>query len=140
MSGYLIDTNVISEFLRPLCNERVRIWMEGVDREQLFVSVVTLGEFRKGLGVLPAGARRERLREAITDHLPAWFGTRILPVTQPIAECWGEFEAKRQLMGRPLNVPDAQIAATAFLHRLTLVTRNSKDFQDLGVALFDPWV
>lgn len=67
------------------------------------------------------------------------FAGRILPVTQAIAECWGEFEAKRQLMGRPLNVPDGQIAATALLHGLTLVTRNTKDFEGLGVAMLNPW-
>ncbi len=76
----------------------------------------------------------------LTIDMQLMFAGRILPVTQPIAECWGEFEAKRQLKGRPLNVPDAQIAATAFFHGLTLVTRNIRDFQDFGVALFDPWV
>lgn len=67
------------------------------------------------------------------------FSGRILPMTQVIAERWGVLEAERQLMGRPLHVPDAQIAATALHHGLTLVTRNVKDFEGLGLSVFNPW-
>ena len=77
--------------------------------------------------------------QALAVLIPSWFAGRILPMTQAIAERWGVLEGQRQLAGRPLNVPDCMIAATALEHGLTLVTRNVKDFADLGVVLLNPW-
>lgn len=139
MSGFLVDTNVISEALRPLPDARVVSWTQSVAKEFLFLSVVSFGELRKGLTIMPPGARRSQLTQAIEELLPEWFAGRVLPITQTIAERWGVLEGQRQLIGRPLHVPDAQIAATALEHGLTLVTRNVKDFDALGLAILNPW-
>ena len=88
---------------------------------------------------MPVGARRSHLTTSIEELVEAWFSGRILPLTQSIAERWGVLEGKRQLVGRPLHVPDAQIAATALEHGLTLVTRNSKDFAGLSFTILNPW-
>jgi predicted nucleic acid-binding protein len=138
MSGYLVDTNVISEILRTAPDLNVRTWSQLADRQTLFLSVVSLGELRKGITMLPASARRSELEKTIETQLPLWFQGRILAVTQSIAERWGELDGSRQLAGRPLGTPDAMIAATALEHDLTIATRNTKDFDALGVALINP--
>lgn len=139
MSGFLIDTNVISEVLRPLPDAQVVAWTQNSSKERLFLSVVSFGEIRKGLTIMPAGSRRSQLERAIDGLIPSWFEGRILPMSQTIAERWGVLEGQRQLMGRPLHVPDAQIAATALEHGLTLVTRNVRDFEGVGVTVLNPW-
>ena len=103
-----------------------------------FLSVVSMGELRKGVTILPASARRTQLEKSIEAQVPHWFQGRVLPVTQAIAERWGELDGIRQLAGRPLNAPDGMIAATALEHDLTVVTRNVKDFAGLGMALINP--
>ena len=139
MSGFLIDTNVISEILRPLPDPQVVAWSQNSSKERLFLSVVSFGEIRKGLTIMPVGGRRNQLERAIDGLIPSWVAGRILPMSQTIAERWGVLEGQRQLMGRPLHVPDAQIAATALVHGLTLVTRNVKDFEGVGVTVLNPW-
>jgi predicted nucleic acid-binding protein len=139
MTGFLVDTNVISEVLRPLPDPQVIAWSQSVSKERVYLSVVSFGEMRKGLTIMPAGARRSQLEKSIDGLIPAWFANRILPMTQSIANRWGALEGQRQLMGRPLHVPDAQIAATALEHGLTLVTRNVKDFEGIGVTILNPW-
>jgi predicted nucleic acid-binding protein len=105
----------------------------------LFLSVVTLGELRKGAVLLPPGKKRSGLEESIASLIPSWFSARILPVTQAIAERWGVLEGECRLRGASLNTADGMIAATALEHGLTLVTRNVKDFVALGVLLLNPW-
>lgn len=89
MTGFLIDTNIISEVLRPKPDERVTSWTKAVPKETLFLSVVSFGEIKKGLTIMPTGARRSRLATSIEELIPAWFAGRILPMTQSIAERWG---------------------------------------------------
>ena len=105
----------------------------------LFLSVVTLGELRKGIVLLPFGKRRSALEEWFHHDLIPRFHDRILPVTQMIADRWGTLSGDCQLKGTPLNTADGLIAATALQHGLTLVTRNVKDFTDLGLAILNPW-
>lgn len=101
---------------------------------------MTLGELRRGIALLHENSpRRLELERLIVEKVPSWFQERILAVTAPIAERWGVLDAERQLAGRPLNIADGMIAATALEHDLTLVTRNVKDFADLGVRLLNPW-
>ena len=140
MNGFLVDTNVISEILRRAPDEKVAAWTQRQAKPRLFLSVVSLGELRKGVTILPPSARRTELEKSIEEQVPVWFHGRILSVTQAIAERWGELDGKRQLAGRPLNMPDGMIAATALEHDLTLVTRNLKDFADLGLAMINPWL
>src|SRR5689334_15851678 len=111
MNGWLVDTNVISEVLRPTPHPQVAAWSRRATKEQLYLSVISMGELRKGITILPMSARRSQLEQSIEEQIPAWFGDRILPLTQPIAERWGLLAGQRQLAGRPLNVPDGQIAA-----------------------------
>jgi predicted nucleic acid-binding protein len=138
MRGFLLDTNVPSELVRPRPEPRVNAWIAAQNLDTLFISAVSFGEFRKGVILLPPGKRREELEAWLETDLSILFSDRILPVTRSIAERWGVSEAQRQLAGRPLNVPDGQIAATAMEHDLTVVTRNVKDFGGLGVTIFSP--
>ena len=139
MSGFLLDTNIPSELLRPRPDEKVTAWLERQPKELLFLSVVTMGELCKGATLLGQGLRRTQLERAIHETVPSWFEGRMLPVTRLIAERWGVFDGERQLAGRPLNIADGIIAATAFWHGLTLVTRNVKDFEGLAVTVLNPW-
>lgn len=139
MSGFLLDTNIPSELLRPRPDSKVAAWVERQGTKTLFISVVSLGELCRGAVLLPHGSRRALLEHAIQVEVPEWFNGRILPVTRLIAERWGEMDGRRQLAGRPLHVADGLIAATALEHGLTLVTRNTKDFEGLGVTILNPW-
>ena len=114
-------------------------WLEDADDEQLFLSVITIGEVMEGLTAMPVGKRRSGIQLWINDVLRPWFAGRVLPVDETIAERWGVLAGQRRLQGRPLGVADGLIAATALEHDLTVVTRNVKDFESLGVMVFNPW-
>ncbi|HTC35383.1 MAG TPA: type II toxin-antitoxin system VapC family toxin [Bryobacteraceae bacterium] len=139
MNGYLLDTNIPSEFSRDRPEPRVVQWLKSQPIATLFLSAVTIGEIRKGLVVMPQGRRRNELEAWFHTDLLNWFHDRILPVTHSIADRWGALDGHRQLMGTPLNTADGLIAATALEHDLTVVTRNVKDFAGLAVVVFDPW-
>jgi len=139
MRGYLLDTNIPSETLRPRPDANVSAWLKSQVKDSQFLSVVTMGELRKGATLLPPGAKRTQVEQLIELLIPSWFAGRILPVTEAIADRWGVLEGRRLLAGRPLGAADGMIAATALERDLTLVTRNVKDFAGLGVDLFNPW-
>lgn len=139
MSGFLLDTNVPSELSRPRPDASVAAWLDAQDDKQLFLSVVTLGEIRKGFTVQRDAKRRAFLENWLEHDLLPWFAGRILPVIQAIANRWGILDGEAQLRGTPLNTADGMIAATALEHQLTVVTRNAKDFATMGVPLFNPW-
>jgi predicted nucleic acid-binding protein len=139
MSGFLLDTNIPSEALRPVPSANVLAWLKSQSKELQFVSVVTIGELRRGITLLPPGPKREKLEQFIQIDIPLWFGTRILSITQSIAERWGVLDAMGQMRGTPINTADGMIAATALEHGLTVVTRNAKDFAPFGVTVLNPW-
>ena len=139
MNGFLLDTNVPSELTRQSPETRVVGWLEHADDEQLFLSVISLGEIVKGIAVLPASKRRSGLQRWLDATLRPWFGSRILPVTEAIAEQWGQMSGLSRLNGTPLNVADGLIASTAAVHGLTVVTRNVGDFKGTSVKLLNPW-
>jgi predicted nucleic acid-binding protein len=139
MKGFLLDTNIPSEMTRPRPESRVSRWLDDADDDQLYFSVVSLGEILSGVTVLRESKRRNQLQQWLDETLRPWFQGRILPVNEPIAERWGVLAGQRQLIGRPLKVADGFIAATALEHDLTVVTRNVKDFDGLGVGIFNPW-
>lgn len=139
MSGFLLDTNIPSELIRTRPDPRVRNWVYAKDEQSLYLSVVSIGELRRGLVLLPAGKRRTELVRWFENDLVPRFHGRILPVTHTIADRWGVLDGQCQLKGTPLNTADGMIAATALEHGLTLVTRNVEDFAGLGVVLLNPW-
>ncbi len=139
MSGFLLDTNVPSELIRPQPEPRVKTWVAAQTLDTLFISAVSFGELRKGIVLRSPGKRKTELEVWLETDLPVLFSGRILPLTRSTAERWGVLEGHRQLMGRILHVPDGQIAATALEHGLTLVTRNVSDFSDLGLEILNPW-
>jgi len=140
MKGFLIDTNVLSEFnRRGEPDRRVRQWLEAADTDSLYASVLTFGEIRFGVELLPASKRRTQLQQWLDRDLPEWFEGRILPVGRAIANRWGLLWAQAQMNGRPVSVVDGLLAATALEHSLTMVSRNVRDFAAVGLAVVNPW-
>lgn len=105
----------------------------------MYLSVVTLAELRHGIERLASGKRRIQLDEWLRADLPLRFEHRILPVDAAVADQWGQLVARRESKGRPIHAMDTLIAATAEVHSLTLVTRNSADFADAAKSIVDPW-
>jgi predicted nucleic acid-binding protein len=139
VSGFLLDTNVPSQLTRIKPDRRVAQWLEDADDDELFLSVISIGEFCKGFTVHPEEHRRVNLRKWLNKKLRPWFAGRILPVSEEVSEPWGILEGQCQLKGLTLNAPDGIIAATALERGLTVVTRNVKDFAGLGVVVLNPW-
>jgi predicted nucleic acid-binding protein len=137
--GYLVDTNVPSELTRSQPDGHVTAFLGSAGQENLYLSVMSLGEICKGIDLLPAGRKRSELQDWLEIDVRSWFGGRVLPVTEKIAERWGHLAASARKQGVTLAVVDGILAATAIEHGLTLVTRNITDFTGLGVALFNPW-
>ncbi len=140
MSGFLVDTNVISEFIKPQPDARVIGWLEAADPDSLFASVITLGEIRVGIEALPTGKRRTELEDWLEHGLPDWFDTHLLPVTKPIVDRWGRLTILAKRRGVTITTADGLIAATALEHDLAIVTRNTKDFAETGAAITNPWL
>jgi toxin FitB len=137
--GFLLDTNVVSELMRPIPEARVVEWLRRQRPADLFLAAVTLGEIVRGVLRLPANPRRRRLEPWVAELLPRQFAGRILAFDQEVAVLWGELMSAADRAGRPRAAADAQIAATALHHDLVLVTRNLSDFEGLIPALFNPW-
>jgi len=136
--SFLLDTNAVSEWVKPRPNPGLIGWMESTDEDRVFISVITLAELRYGVERLAAGGRRRRLEEWLGHELPLRFEGRILPVETNIAVAWGKTVARNEAAGHPISAMDAFLAATAEFHRLTLVTRNVSDFPVLK-AVLNPW-
>jgi predicted nucleic acid-binding protein len=135
----LIDTNVISEMTRPRPDPRVASFLHEADEDRLFLSVITLAELRRGV-VLKADGKAKRALEAwLANDLAERFSGRIVDIDRRIADAWGDLMASAKQRGSALHVMDGFLAATAMTRRLTLATRNVKDFAPLGVPVFDPW-
>lgn len=139
MSGFLLDTNCISEVMKPGPEPRVMEWMEGTDERLLFLSVLTLGEIRRGVAGLPQNRRRAQLEAWLELALPMRFAERILDIDGQIADRWGVLTADARRRGRPLATIDALLAATALHHNLTLVSRNASDFAGTNLPVLNLW-
>jgi hypothetical protein len=137
--SFLLDTNVVSEWVKPIPNLGVIRWTESVDEDRLFLSVISLAELRYGVERLAAGARRRRLEAWLRNELPLRFEGRILSVDDSVAEAWGMAMSGSEALGRRMGLMDAFLAATAEVHQLTLVTRNVSHFPTLR-TLFNPWM
>ena len=134
--SYLIDTNVLSELRRKSPDAGVVAWFSQRPAATLYLSVLTLGEIRKGVEGVADDRRRQVLIDWLETDLPTYFTGRILPVDVAAADRWGRLVAAA---GRPLPAIDSLLAATALEHDLVLVTRNARDFAGLPVRIFDPW-
>jgi predicted nucleic acid-binding protein len=129
----------VSEWVRPQPDRNVISWLAEVDEDRVFISVISFAEIRRGVEMLLAGRRRERLVTWLAEELPVRFEERILDIDPRVAETWGVVMARGQKIGLTIGSMDAFVAATAEAHGLTLATRNVKDFRRLGISLLDPW-
>jgi predicted nucleic acid-binding protein len=134
--SYLLDTNVISELARRQPDARVVRWLRGVPDNALHLSVLVVGEIRKGVEQLQEGRKKEQLRLWLEQDLIVWFEDRVLPVNVGVADRWGKLLAE---LGRTVPAVDSLIAATALHYGLRLVTRNEQDFQFPGLEVVNPW-
>lgn len=134
--SYLLDTNVVSETIRRAPNKTALAWLEQLPAESLFVSVLTLGEIRKGIEALADKKRRKKLKLWLDHELPRWFEGRVLPVDLAVADRWGRLLAE---VGRSVPTIDSLLAATALHHDLALMTRNARDFDYPGLEVINPF-
>ena len=139
MTGYLLDTNVVSELIKPSPDARVAAWIRATEETDLHLSVLTFAEIRYGIEKLAQSTRRERLRRWMDTDLADRFEGRILGVDRAIAELWGVIMGRGFAVSVRLPVMDTLLAATAEHHGMTMVTRNVRDFARAGVATLDPW-
>jgi predicted nucleic acid-binding protein len=139
MNGFLLDTNCISEVVRKEPDPRVLEWMDAAEEGMLHLSVLTLGEIRKGVGGLPASKRRTRLESWLEVELQLRFAGRILPVDAAVADRWGILAAEAKRTGKPLSEIVGLLAASALHHHLTIVSRNVQDFAKVHVPILNPW-
>jgi predicted nucleic acid-binding protein len=139
MSGFLLDTNCISELVRNQPERRVMDWMRAADESLLYLSVLTLGEIRKGAAILPQSKRRTYLESWLELDLQVRFSGRILDIDNAVSDRWGWLSAEAQRQGRPLSAIDGLLAATAIHHNLTIVSRNVSDFTHTHALVLNPW-
>jgi toxin FitB len=136
--SFLLDTNAFSEIARTGRDQRVTDWLGSIHEDDLFISVLTIGEIRRGVELLPESKRRRDIASA-ADELIADYAERVLPTGEVIARCWGELSARYKTSGIVVGVADELIAATALSHKLVLVTRNLRHFEHSGCKLLSPW-
>ena len=134
--NYLIDTNVISELVKTKPNKSVTQWFNKISSHQLYISVLTLGELRKGIEQITETQKKIQLHYWLEHELPAWFDHRVLAIDQNIADRWGRLLTE---MRRPLPAIDSLIAATALHFDFCLVTRNVNDFKYPSLQVLNPW-
>jgi toxin FitB len=136
---FLLDTCVISETVKPRPDKRVQRWMRQREEASWYLSVLTLGEIRRGVLQMPESKRKTFLREWIDRVLPRDFEGRILPVTEEVAQTWGQIQAAAHSEGKLMPAVDSLIAATALTHNLVMVTRNVQDMEASGIEIINPW-
>jgi predicted nucleic acid-binding protein len=136
---YLLDTNVVSEQIRPRRDPGVERFLGEVDEAGVFLSVITIGELRDGVERMRPSPKRDELDLWLAFAVPARFDGRIVPVTLEIAEVWGRMAARHHASGYVMDTADGYIAATALVRGLTVVTRNARDFEPLGIPVLNPW-
>lgn len=134
----VLDTNVLSEAMRPSPDTSVIAWLSGPESRDAHITAITVGEILSGVGMLQAGRRREQLRQIVERQLDD-LSDRILAYDARAARIFASLRADRRDAGRPLSVEDGMIAAICARENAPLATRNVRDFADLGVALIDPW-
>ena len=137
--SFLLDTCVVSELAKTSVDATVRAWADSNSELEFYISALTLGELQKGALRLPEGKKKSELLLWLHHDLINRFGSRVLPLDQQVALRWGEMQAQLEKQGKPMPSVDSLIAATALHHQLTVVTRNTRDMETCGVALYNPW-
>jgi predicted nucleic acid-binding protein len=135
----VLDTNVLSEMLRPTPAPQVEAWLAAQDGKGVYFTAIGEAELRHGVAILPAGRRRIALAAAIDGMLDEDFRDRILPFDRDAARAYAVIAAARRAAGRPISQFDCQIAAIARAHGASVATRNTEDYEGCGVELIDPW-
>ena len=135
---YLLDTCVISELVKPVPNRKVIDWLNELPSEALFLSVITIGELRKGLTRIPDSKRKQRLTVWLNTLLED-YRERIFPIDLMVAENWGIIQGNAENAGTPMSSIDGLVAATTYTHNLTLATRNENDFISSQIPIINPW-
>jgi len=135
----ILDTNVLSELLRPAPAKQVERWLSTQDGATVYFTSVGEAELRHGVAILPAGKRRNALTNAIDGLLDEDFRDRILPFDRAAARAYATIAAARRAAGRPISQFDCQIASIALAHEATVATRNTSDYEGCGIELIDPW-
>jgi len=136
----LLDTNIVSEWVKPNPAPRLTSWLDAQSEGSLYLSVITFAELRRGTSMLSQGKKRDALRQWIDGPLAARFDGRVLNVDRDVCDVWGDLLALARRRGVGLGVMDGFVAATAIAYELTLITRNTRDFEQLDVSLFNPFL
>lgn len=135
--NYLLDTNVISELVKSSPDKSLLKWIETIDSENFFLSVISIGEIRKRIAGIQNPHRQQKIAQWLEIDLPQYFEHRILNIDLKIADMWGQLQSKNK--GYTLPAIDGLLAATAHVHNLVLVTRNEKDFVKTSIEILNPW-
>jgi toxin FitB len=137
--NYLLDTCIISELVSKCPEPRVIKWIDNILDTRLYLSVITIGEIRKGIEKLPDSKRKTLIRSWLEDQLLIRFDSRIIPIDTDLILTWGQLVGMLEATGKQMAAIDSLIAATAIHGRFTLVTRNVEDFKNAGVLILNPW-
>ncbi len=137
--NYILDTNVVSELVSRSANPKVLEWIGSIDQDSVFLSVITVGELKKGIEKLESSKRRKTLVSWLEEDLLVRFGERILELDLSVMLVWGGLVARLEKEGKPLPAIDSLLAATTLYTGFTLVTRNTKHFKHIEISVLDPW-
>ena len=137
--NYILDTNVISELVTPQPDENVARWIENIDPQTVFLSVITVGELKKGIEKLSDSRRKTVLEDWLVNDFLVRFQDQLLPIDSATMLVWGALVARLEAIGKPMPAIDSLIAATALHRGYTLSTRNVGDFEHAGISLLNPW-
>ena len=136
---YLLDTCVISELVTKKPNPKVVDFIDSLDPDDVFLSVITIGEIVKGIEKLSGSKRKQKLNDWLKENLLARFDGKIIPLDTDVLIEWGALTARVESKGKPMPAIDSLIAATVSMHKMTLVTRNVDDFASAGIEIVNPW-
>lgn len=136
---YLLDTCVISELVAKQPSEKVIDWIDNIEQENVYLSVITIGEIRKGIDKLPESKRKVNLQEWLNDQLLIRFRGKILAIDTHVMLVWGELIGRLEVEGKKMPAMDSLIAAIAIHNNCSLVTRNQDDFKYAGLTIVNPW-
>jgi predicted nucleic acid-binding protein len=137
--NYILDTNVISELVASRPDQKVIDWIQSVDSDHVYLSVIAIGELKKGIDKLSNSERKAMLDHWLREDLMVRFEDHLLPIDVDTMLIWGGLNAQLESIGRPISAIDSLLAATAMRWQFTLVTRNTAHFRQTGINLLNPW-